>query len=184
MKKILLSIFLTLFLVACGTTDLSDDYKEENKVKAEDNIERNDEADSEEKEEEPEIIATFLTVTDEDEIFVDMPLVRSEKIERVPWFEYPIDEILNRQENGETVFLFSDADRLERDVLYVAQGNDAKAKRTYAQIIWLFEKEVSRYTPGKQEYFEILLEVREKLLDGNDGEIPDLIEEAKRIREE
>lgn len=180
MKKILLSIFLTLFLVACGTTDLSDDYKEENEVKAEDILDEN----SEEKEEEPEIIATFLTVTDEDEIFVDMPLVRSEKIERVPWFEYPIDEIFNRQENGETVFLFSDADRLERDVLYVAQGNDAKAKRTYAQIIWLFEKEVSQYTPGKQEYFEILLEVREKLLDGNDGEIPDLIEEAKRIREE
>ena len=180
MKKILLGIFLTLFLVACGTTNLSDDYKEENEVKAEDILDEN----SEEKEEEPEIIATFLTVTDEDEIFVDMPLVRSEKIERVPWFEYPIDEILNRQENGETVFLFSDADRLERDVLYVAQGNDAKAKRTYAQIIWLFEKEVSQYTPGKQEYFEILLEVREKLLDGNDGEIPDLIEEAKRIREE
>ena len=180
MKKILLSIFLTLFLVACGTTDLSDENKEENEVKAEDILDEN----SEEKEEEPEIIATFLTVTDEDEIFVDMPLVRSEKIERVPWFEYPIDEILNRQENGETVFLFSDADRLERDVLYVAQGNDAKAKRTYAQIIWLFEKEVSQYTPGKQEYFEILLEVREKLLDGNDGEIPDLIEEAKRIREE
>lgn len=180
MKKILLSIFLTLFLVACGTTDLSDDYKEENEVKAEDILDEN----SEEKEEEPEIIATFLTVTDEDEIFVDMPLVRTEKIERVPWFEYPIDEILNRQENGETVFLFSDADRLERDILYVAQGNDAKAKRTYAQIIWLFEKEVSQYTPGKQEYFEILLEVREKLLDGNDGEIPDLIEEAKRIREE
>ena len=180
MKKILLSIFLTLFLVACGTTDLSDDYEKENEVKAEDILDEN----SEEKEEEPEIIATFLTVTDEDEIFVDMPLVRTEKIERVPWFEYPIDEILNRQENGETVFLFSDADRLERDVLYVAQGNDAKAKRTYAQIIWLFEKEVSQYTPGKQEYFEILLEVREKLLDGNDGEIPDLIEEAKRIREE
>lgn len=180
MKKILLSIFLTLLLVACGTTDLSGDYKEENEVKAEDILDEN----SEEKEEEPEIIATFLTVTDEDEIFVDMPLVRTEKIERVPWFEYPIDEILNRQENGETVFLFSDADRLERDVLYVAQGNDAKAKRTYAQIIWLFEKEVSQYTPGKQEYFEILLEVREKLLDGNDGEIPDLIEEAKRIREE
>lgn len=180
MKKILLSVFLTLFLVACGTTDLSDDYKEENEVKAEDILDEN----SEEKEEEPEIIATFLTVTDEDEIFVDMPLVRTEKIERVPWFEYPIDEILNRQENGETVFLFSDADRLERDILYVAQGNDAKAKRTYAQIIWLFEKEVSQYTPGKQEYFEILLEVREKLLDGNDGEIPDLIEEAKRIREE
>lgn len=180
MKKILLSIFLTLFLVACGTTDLSNDYKEENEVKAEDILDEN----SEEKEEEPEIIATFLTVTDEDEIFVDMPLVRSEKIERVPWFEYPIDEILNRQESGETVFLFSDADRLERDILYVAQGNDAKAKRTYAQIIWLFEKEVSQYTPGKQEYFEILLEVREKLLDGNDGEIPDLIEEAKRIREE
>jgi len=180
MKKILLSIFLTLFLVACGTTDLSDDYKEENEVKAEDILAENSEA----KEEEPDILATFLTVTDEDEIFVDMPIVRSEKIERVPWFEYPIDEILNRQENGETVFLFSDADRLERDILYVAQGNDAKAKRTYAQIIWLFEKEVSQYTPGKQEYFEILLEVREKLLDGNDGEIPDLIEEAKRIREE
>lgn len=180
MKKILLSIFLTLFLVACGTTDLSDEYEKENEVKAEDILDEN----SEEKEEEPEIITTFLTVTDEDEIFVDMPLVRSEKIERVPWFEYPIDEIFNRQENGETVFLFSDADRLERDVLYVAQGNDAKAKRTYAQIIWLFEKEVSQYTPGKQEYFEILLEVREKLLDGNDGEIPDLIEEAKRIREE
>ena len=180
MKKILLSIFLTLFLVACGTTDLSNDYKEENEVKAEDILEEK----LEENGEEPEIIATFLTVTDEDEIFVDMPLVRTEKIERVPWFEYPIDEILNRQENGETVFLFSDADRLERDILYVAQGNDAKAKRTYAQIIWLFEKEVSQYTPGKQEYFEILLEVREKLLDGNDGEIPDLIEEAKRIREE
>lgn len=180
MKKILLSIFLTLFLVACGTTDLSDDYEKENEVKAEDILDEN----SEEKEEEPEIMTTFLTVTDENEIFVDMPLVRTEKIERMPWFEYPIDEILNRQENGETVFLFSDADRLERDVLYVAQGNDAKAKRTYAQIIWLFEKEVSQYTPGKQEYFEILLEVREKLLDGNDGEIPDLIEEAKRIREE
>ena len=180
MKKILLSVFLTLFLVACGTTDLSDDYKEENEVKAEDILDEN----SEEKEEEPEIIATFLTVTDEDEIFVDMPLVRTEKIEHVPWCEYPIDEILNRQENGETVFLFSDADRLERDILYVAQGNDAKAKRTYAQIIRLFEKEVSQYAPGKQEYFEILLEVREKLLDGNDGEIPDLIEKAKRIREE
>lgn len=180
MKKILLSVFLTLFLVACGTTDLSDDYKEENEVKAEDILDEN----SEEKEEEPEIIATFLTVTDEDEIFVDMPLVRTEKIERVPWCEYPIDEILNRQENGETVFLFSDADRLERDVLYVAQGNDAKTKRTYAQIIRLFEKEVSQYAPGKQEYFEILLEVREKLLDGNDDEIPDLIEKAKRIREE
>src|SRR5690606_1477572 len=100
MKKILLSIFLTLFLVACGTTDLSDEYEKENEVKAEDILDEN----SEEKEEDPEIIMTFLTVTDEDEIFVDMPLVRTEKIERVPWFEYPIDEILNRQENGETVF--------------------------------------------------------------------------------
>ncbi|MEN2768507.1 hypothetical protein [Ornithinibacillus xuwenensis] len=109
-----------------------------------------------------------------------------------PWQHFATNLITEYQTEGEIVYLFSDAEALERDLIEDAsrddEGNEQLAQRKEKSVkgfaIYLdqFINEVSQHIDN-EAYFNKLREVEQALLTADYQSVIDLVNEAKQIRE-
>lgn len=95
--------------------------------------------------------------------------------ENAPWQHFSIEKIQEYQNEGEIVYLYSDAEEIEN--LIVEEYGEVPM-----QYIDLFIKEVSQYVDN-ENYFSKLEEAKEAIANENYDAVPTLIEEAKTLRE-
>src|SRR5690625_2283944 len=180
MKRIIFTL-ITAMLVACGTTE-SDEQKEsqnesenmtissqsvgaqvEDSIKEVEPIEENEQ-------------------NDNDKEVVEITTERTVDLTgNYPWQYFFSEKIEELQNEGEIVFLFSDAEALEESILISIDGGfDASG---FADHIELFLNDVSDIVEDHNGYFNKMQEVKEKLEQQNYEPVVDLIEEAKQLRE-
>lgn len=178
MKRLLI-LFVLILLIGCGTAN-----QDENKIMSLnatslDNVE-NDEDMTEENE-----------ATGEDEAVV--PTTRTvDTKNHYPWQFYDSDVIEEIQKQGERIFLWSDAEKLEIDIIKAAQIDTEDIDEfveikegsmiIFSKILDLFFNDVEQYIDN-EEYFNKLREAQEHMRNLNYETVVTLIEEAKQIRE-
>jgi hypothetical protein len=106
-----------------------------------------------------------------------------------PWEYLGREKIKAEQDAGEVVFLFSDAEVLESELIEFTNLKDdnpgvtkEKVAESWAGHIGLFVSEVEPYYPDKKAYFDKLKEIESELTNGNYEAIPQKIEEARVLR--
>ncbi|WP_419893611.1 hypothetical protein [Oceanobacillus kimchii] len=183
MKKVLLLVISLILLAACGTT--SDEESKENTEKAE-GVETDVASSSVEKEEELE------EEQENNEVFLDdAPTERTVDIkDNSPWQWYKADKISTLQQEGETVFLYSDSADIEEYILNTLTKDYSQNDKVTIELssesavkyLGSFISEVSEVVTHDQ-YFDKLSEVKDALANGNYEDAEVLISEATTIRE-
>lgn len=166
-------MFAILLLAGCGAEEMKDE-----KVNTENSIKSTKVAEVEEQEE--------LTVEEE----IDIPEERSVPLgDFYPWQFYFASDIENLQKSGEVVYLFSDAEKLEEDLIAFANATYENTEQTkenvadsWVNYVSLFVEEVGQYVKDKTDYFAKMNEVIEALKTYDYESIPNLISEAKNLR--
>lgn len=185
MKKLII-LALLILLIGCGTANQDEDIPMTSKATSAE-IEQDEENTSDETEEESE----ENEATEEDEVVIPTERTVDTK-NHYPWQYYFTSKMVELQEQGEIVFLWSDAEKLEDDIILGAymdtEGIDefVEIKEEnmigFANIIDLFIKDVEQYIDNK-EYFDKLREAQEYMRNLDYETVVTLIEEAKQIRE-
>jgi hypothetical protein len=106
----------------------------------------------------------------------------------VPWKYMSSAQILAAQENGEVVYLFSDAEALEEYTVNLASNpvnepyNKEDLVDSWVGQIGAFLAGVKDGKPGEIDYFMKLEEVKTAMAAYEYDKVPTLIEEAKSLR--
>lgn len=135
-------------------------------------------------------VASRTTETQEAAVTLPAPTERTVSISGYPWEELSTDIIITKQNNGETVFLFNDAEPLENIISDFAVSEEIEgapitkqgSAETFANYLKGFIQGTQEYFPDKKDYFLKLSEVENALNTGNFEAIPAKIEEAKVLR--
>lgn len=177
MKKSLFLIIITLLLLgACGTNEEGQEESTSTPktTVASETTEGVEEVEEVEEEKEVVVIPTERTI---------------DTGKNDPWWYFTTDQIAEHQENGETIYLYSDAEELENNVKEFATANHyteeapkEEAAETKSKYLSLFVDEVSQVV-NNESYFNKLNEVVNSLDNLDYESIPGLIEEAKQLRE-
>ncbi|MFS0591705.1 hypothetical protein AB1L05_08895 [Cytobacillus horneckiae] len=177
MKKALISltfIFISIALVACNNNEepvVKDDDQKETEIDKTKKAEEENDSKVPEKE------------TNE----IKAPTERTEQIDGYPWEVYePYGNekaIQERVQNGEVVYLFSDADALENEILKSIENADGKKDWWHFNLMY-FNINLKDFYPEKKAYFDKMKEVEEALFSSNLDIVPNLINEAKKLRAE
>lgn len=174
----LLLLLMTMLFIISGCSSSDPKPAEEGSQPKEENSTSKAE-DTETVEEPEEVVETNS---------VPAPTERTEPIPegKYPWEVYNMygngEGIMDRVQNGEVLYLFSDAEALENEVLNFANAKSDKPKEWWHSVVMYFNQTVSEYHPEKADYFAKMKEVEDALLAGETGKLPNLIAEAKTLR--
>lgn len=180
MKRIFMlltiSITILLGLAACSETDTSEDVK---------HTDHKEELAKKETKDEKVAEANAESVKD---VPLTPPTERTEPIAdgKYPWEVYEFygseDAIQERVQNGEVVFLWSDAEALENDLVDFSKGNSDKPAEWWHSMVTYFNSQVGTEYPDKAKYFEKMKEIEGVLFRKEKSQLPILINEAKELR--
>ncbi|SEQ24073.1 hypothetical protein SAMN05216232_2002 [Virgibacillus subterraneus] len=130
-------------------------------------------------------------IDEEKEEVVEIPTERTvDTGPNPPWKHFKSEKIEELHENGETVYLYSDAIEIEEHAIDIintevpegAPATKGDIAKSTARHLDLFIVEVSDYVDN-QAYFDKLGEVSQALKNEQYDSVPTLIEEAKTLRE-
>lgn len=148
--------------------------------------------DNPEKKKEEEVNSASAN-TAEEETVIEIPEAPTERTVDtngdVPWNYFTAEQIVEKQNAGDVVYLFSDAEAIEKYTLDLAQNPDTTPydkdtlSTSWTKQISAFVNGVSEYYPDKVEYFAKIEEAKNAMANFNYDEVPTLIEEAKTLRE-
>lgn len=181
MKRIIVLV-LFIFLIGCGTANQDRDTPISlNATSTE--LENNEEQNSDETN---EAETTY-------EIEVVIPTERTVDLKgNYPWEFYDSDVMEELQNQGERIFIWNDAEKLEIDIIKAAQIDTEEIEEfieikegsmhVFSKVIDLFLDDVEQYIDNK-EYFDKLREAQEYMRNLDYDTVVTLIEEAKQIRE-
>ncbi|MDQ0270714.1 hypothetical protein [Cytobacillus purgationiresistens] len=116
------------------------------------------------------------------------PTERTEPIAdgKYPWEVYEVfgsdDAIQERAQNGEVVFLLSDAEALENELIEFANGNSEKPSEWWHSVVLYYNGTLKGEYPDKTDYFAKMAEIENTLLTKDTGNLSNLINEAAQLR--
>lgn len=125
------------------------------------------------------------------EVVIEAPIERTvETNGDYPWERFRSAAIIEQQNAGEVVYLFSDAEPLENMISSFSTSEpieDAPISKeenseSMAGYLDAFISGVEKYYPAKKEYFDKLRSVKDSLLLYDYDSIPQQITEAKQLR--
>ncbi|RDW16500.1 hypothetical protein CWR48_15755 [Oceanobacillus arenosus] len=172
MKKVSFLLLGLILLAACGTAE------KESKPAAQMSAVSNN-----------SIELVEVDAPAEEKEVVDIPTERTvDTGPNYPWQNFSTGKIEELQQSGETVYLFSDAEEFEDALVksvtreYEEHVDVDQTISIFANYLDLFIQEVSPVVDN-QEYFDKMQEVEETMIEKEYEQVPDLIEEAKTLRE-
>ncbi|MFC0271137.1 hypothetical protein ACFFIX_06685 [Metabacillus herbersteinensis] len=175
MKKLIASVSVAAVLGLGGTylyTQSNDEDKVKTEVLKEDPVQ---EASIEQAEE------TKADVEVKEKKVVEPPTERTKNIEdQKPWDVYSAIDMIDHREE-EQYFLFSDAEALENEIVSFYQSGEINQK--YSAYVDVFAVQLEEYYPDENEYFVKMKEVSAAIREKNFEAVPNLIEQAKQLRE-
>jgi hypothetical protein len=141
------------------------------------------------KQAEVEPAAVASASSDKEEPAIEAPTERTVNTNGdVPWNYMSSEQIVAAQNNGEVVYLFSDAEALEDYTANLASNpvnepyNKEDLVDSWVGQIDAFIAGVKDDKPGKLDYFMKLEEVKSAMAAYNYDKVPVLVEEAKQLR--
>ncbi|MEN2765842.1 hypothetical protein [Ornithinibacillus xuwenensis] len=129
-------------------------------------------------------------VQEKEEVIIEPPTERTVDTKGdVPWKYLSAESVEAEQNNGEIVYLFSDAEALEDYTIQLSQNPDTSPydkdtlSTSWANHMTAFIDGVAKYYPDSEQYFAKLKEAKNAMEKFNYEIVPKLIEEAKTLRE-